>query len=70
MQSNGSWNSMSDAPRDRPILLIFFSGGNPMMAVGRFFAGEWRVRTPHTAETVIVEPRRWAEIPRAPALSW
>jgi hypothetical protein len=66
MRLNG-WRSLSEAPHDRAVNLLFLQNGKPVVAVGRLAKGKWLVKIPHRPdETVEIFPRRFADIPPIP----
>jgi len=67
--NGGGWQSMSDAPRDRFVLLMFMLNGTMQSTVGSFDrkGNRWVCRVPHSNGLMVeINPRRWHPLPPLP----
>jgi hypothetical protein len=70
--SNGGWQSLDSAPRDRFLLLLFLANGTPQSTVGSFDRkrNRWVARVPHGGDPVEINPRRWHPLPALPSIEF
>jgi hypothetical protein len=72
MQSNGQWQSMAIAPKDRFLLLAFMQNGKPQSVVGAYDQKRkcWVARAPHGGEPIEIHARKWHALPALPQVEF